>query len=626
PTAAPVAAVELTPAAGTVAVGDTLALAAATRDAAGATLVGRVVTWSSAMPEVARVDSAGRVTGVATGTTTVAALSEGRIGTAVVTVVPAPPPPAPVHAVIVLPSVSTAPVGGDVGFVAVLRDSAGVQLGPRPVRWSSSDAAVAVVDSTTGAARAVGVGTARITAAVEGRSGSAVLAVIGPPARVASVTVAAPPHDTLEVHDRRTYEAVLLDAERRPLSGRAVRWASSDTAVAVVDPATGAITARARGATTVTATSEGVSGSALATVVVRYRAIAAGQDFACDLASAGVAWCWGADGGGTPARVVGDVRFVQLAASAHHACGVTVDGAIHCWGAGESGQLGDGTGAPRGSAFPLRVAGAQRWRQVSVGRAHSCAVTTADEAFCWGDGLFGQLGTGGSNAVDAPAAVAGGLRFASVAAGDRHSCALTPEGRAYCWGDGASGQLGAGAGGAAVARVPRLVGGGETFASLAARTALTCGVTAAVPEARCWGANGGALGLGTTVATPVAAPAAVTGGLAVRQVAAGDGFACAVTLAGEVWCWGANDWGQLGDAAPPGRPSGTPTRVRLPWPARDVAVAGRGDARGAHACAIAADRLAVACWGRNDAGQLGNGTTASTSVPGPVTGQQPPRR
>lgn len=198
----------------------------------------------------------------------------------------------------------------------------------------------------------------------------------------------------------------------------------------------------------------------------------------------------------------------------------------------------------------------------------------------------------------------------SITAGGVHACARTRAGAAYCWGDNTSGGLGDGTAGGG-RTTPSAVIGGLEFQELTAGTNgdnHTCGRTSD-RVAYCWGRNDyGQLGDGTT-ATRVA-PTAIAGGLGLGGLVAGGGTTCGL-LEGQAYCWGQNTYGQLGD--------GTTTDRWTP-----TAVAGGLDfttlsANGGHTCGLTVSRAAY-CWGFNEFGALGEGTTTHQAVPVPVAG------
>jgi len=169
---------------------------------------------------------------------------------------------------------------------------------------------------------------------------------------------------------------------------------------------------------------------------------------------------------------------------------------------------------------------------------------------------------------------------------------------------------------------PQKVVGNQTFQSVSLGGQYACAVTQA-GQGYCWGSNSTKLGSGNGT-SDTSTPAPMTGGHTFQQLSAGFGHACGVTSTQAVYCWGSNSSGQLGSALANG--TGTPTRAGNVL-AIEVAASGIGTGNGSHSCAISQDRLTAWCWGRNDAGQLGNGatTTGATANPTPsiVIGQKP---
>jgi len=253
---APVASVSVTPPSASTSVGLTVQLTATPKDANGNPLSGRVITWASNNTAVATVSGNGLVTAVAAGSATITATSEGQSGTAAVTV-----SSVPVASVTVTPSPASVQQGATVQLTATPKDANGNPLSGRVVTWASNNTAVATVNGS-GLVTGVAGGSATITATSEGKSGTSSITVASVP--VASVTVT-PSLATLPVAQTLQLIATPKDANGNALTGRTVTWSSSNTSAATVN-GSGLVTGVAAGLSTVTATSEGQSGTAAITV------------------------------------------------------------------------------------------------------------------------------------------------------------------------------------------------------------------------------------------------------------------------------------------------------------------------------------------------------------------------
>jgi alpha-tubulin suppressor-like RCC1 family protein len=267
-------------------------------------------------------------------------------------------------------------------------------------------------------------------------------------------------------------------------------------------------------------------------------------------------------------------------------------GLIDCWGSNSAGQLGDGSKADR--TLAVAVGGLSGASAVAAGGSFTCALTSAGEVECWGDGQSQH-------------AVASGVT--AIAAGGAHACALTSGGAVECWGDNRYGQLGNGT--RARSASPVAVSGlSRGVIAVTAGGGHTCALTTA-GAVRCWGENGyGQLGDGTNAnrALPVSVSGLTSG---VAAIAAGGQHTCALTRRGAVRCWGRNLAGQLGDGT-------TKTRIRptaLSELARGVAAVAAGRN---HTCALTR-KGGVLCWGDNGSGQLGDGKTADRQLPAKVS-------
>ena len=248
----PVASVSV--AGASVVVGSKVQLTATVRDTRGVVVTDRAVSWS--MPAnngVASINATtGEVTGLAPGSVTATATSEGKSGTATVTVTAAP-----------VSSVTVAPAsvveGAKVTLSATVRDTRGVVVTDRAVTWSMpANNGIASINASTGEVTGILAGSVTATATSEGKSGSATVTVT--PAPVKSVTVA-PAAPSIDVGKKQQFTATVVDANNKTVTDRPVTWTSSNTQVASIDANTGLATALARGTTTITATSGGVSGS-----------------------------------------------------------------------------------------------------------------------------------------------------------------------------------------------------------------------------------------------------------------------------------------------------------------------------------------------------------------------------
>ena len=294
-----------------------------------------------------------------------------------------------------------------------------------------------------------------------------------------------------------------------------------------------------------------------------------------------------------------------------HVCAALAPGGAACWGEdGTSGALGrttPGIAAGLVEGLPVHV------DDLALGSAHSCTLDADGRVRCWGDNQSGQLGIGPTPlfATRTPTLVALPGAAAHIAARSRHTCAVVAGG-AWCWGANVSGEVGDGTQWQRSQPVP-VAGMASDVEGIAAGGNYSPNFSCAIRTGAlwCWGANDlGQLGNGSMSPSlvPVPVPHLATG---VAQVSAGSRHACAV-VAGAVHCWGYNAQGQLGDGT-------LATRLE---PVAVVNVGGSVasiSAGGGHTCAVRLDGVVV-CWGSNEVGQLGDGTTISRTIAAPVAG------
>jgi alpha-tubulin suppressor-like RCC1 family protein len=512
-------------------------------------------------------------------------------------------------------------------LTAVLRDEAGRAL-DRQVTWSSSDPAVASVESRWQGDRSATLitrrtGSVTITA-TSGTMTTTSVVNVTPPRTVASIALATEPLAVLASTPTRI-DRILRDADGREIFVRQLSWTPDDPTIATVD-ANGVVTGLRAGSTSVRAEIDGAS--ARLTVVVStidFTAVVAGSSYSCALTAAGVAHCSGrifGEGGflssEVPVAMAGDVVFESLSAGSLHVCGLTSAGLAHCWGSNFMGALGNSV--TTFSARPVPVDGGHVFSTLTTGDAHACGLTADGVAYCWGSNTDGELGNGsfGSSAWSAtPVRVGGDHRFVRVAAGFRKTCGLKADATAWCWGRNANGELGNGSTDVRSA-VPTLVTTAPTFSALGsgATASHTC-------AAHCWGNNSvGQLGTMTGLGTvnTVRTPAAVEGGQTFTTVSSGSGHSCGVATSGAAFCWGSNADGRLGTGK---GGVGPPNPFDL-QPAPVVVVGGIRFASlsvgGGHTCGMSTDGIAY-CWGAGSQGQLGGGAKTSSNIPQKVGGQ-----
>ncbi|WP_161522234.1 RCC1 domain-containing protein [Bifidobacterium xylocopae] len=313
----------------------------------------------------------------------------------------------------------------------------------------------------------------------------------------------------------------------------------------------------------------------------------------------------------TPVRVhaPAGVTFTALAAGASHAIAVGSDGKAYAWGI-NYGQLGDGSDINRPLPVTFQTPAGVSVTQVAAGFYHSLALGDDGKIYAAGFNGSGQLGAGDTATRKTPVAVAApaGRRFVDIGAGKFHSLAITDQGRAYAWGANGKGQLGT-TGGATSSPQAVAMPANVAFAQITAGDDYSAAVsdTGALYT---WGGNAsGQLGDGTTTDKTGPTKISLPGDPAVQAIAAGGSHMIALTDDGTLYTWGANTGGQLGDGTTTGTAS--PQRLNLPGGATG---AGPG-AGSAHSLATDSSGQ-VYTWGANAGGQLGDGTTTGRTRPG----------
>jgi alpha-tubulin suppressor-like RCC1 family protein len=315
-----------------------------------------------------------------------------------------------------------------------------------------------------------------------------------------------------------------------------------------------------------------------------------------------------------PDAIVSDADLgcvADLTLGAYHGCLRFTGGQVACWGDDAFGELGDGTADPD-RPTPEVVAGVTA-EEIAAGENWSCARTGAG-LMCWGSDSNNKIGSCGATAT--PVLRAGLPLLSAVELGAHGGCGLSEAGDVWCWGDNDGGQLGLGV--TSSSELPTLVTGLAGIVAIGAGSDHTCFLDAA-GAVSCAGNNGDhQLGVSadSTTATcydhdgtarpcsPSPVNGVTIGGAA--ELALGRRHTCVRTNAGAVHCWGDNNNGQLGDGSTVKR--ATPAQVELPDRAVSIT------ASRASTCAALMDGT-LWCWGVNDRGQLMDGTQVTRLAP-----------
>jgi alpha-tubulin suppressor-like RCC1 family protein len=400
--------------------------------------------------------------------------------------------------------------------------------------------------------------------------------------------------------------------------------------------------------------------------------IAAGQQDTCALDTAGQVYCWGLNiygqlGDGSTANssvpvavdttgaLAGEtLTGIAASVSEDFTCAVDAAGAAYCWGINFFGQLGDSTTANSSVPVAVDTSGAlagETLTQVTVGGDQACALDNAGAAYCWGGDSDGELGDGTTAlysyvpvAVDASGVLAG-KSLTQISAGTSFTCAVDTSGAAYCWGANDGGVLGDDS--TSDSDVPVLVAPQAPTGVTATPSETTAAVSWTAPA---WPGGGTVTGY-TATAVPGAAACSTTGATACTIIGLASGTTYSVTVVadttagdsgssapvnvtpegggaisagssscaaeyGNAFCWGSNEEGQLGDGSTADSRNPVAVTASGVLAGKTIAQITTGDDDST--CALDTAGAAF-CWGRNNYGQLGDGSTAGSTVPVAVT-------
>jgi alpha-tubulin suppressor-like RCC1 family protein len=342
--------------------------------------------------------------------------------------------------------------------------------------------------------------------------------------------------------------------------------------------------------------------------------------------------CWGRSDAGqlgaqhapvqAPVEIVGITDAVEVSTGHDFSCARRASGAVVCWGEGSEGQLGNG--ATNDSPTPVEVTGLTDAAELDSGFGHTCARHASGAVACWGLNSSGAVGSGDTTRANHPVDVAGVTGATFVGAAGYHSCAASPTG-VSCWGGNSYAQIGNGNEEERSVTHPFAIPGVTGVTALALGDQRTCVATAS--EVRCWGYNNftaSLLGIENDAARNVLVPTVVPGIADATVMASGHDFSCTIRRTGALSCWGAAGSGQTGENSRTAHPArdAVPNILTLApaasvaatfAPSGTVTVVPHIALGGSHVCTVSADGH-VRCFGENQDGQLGNGSTVAVGA------------
>lgn len=306
------------------------------------------------------------------------------------------------------------------------------------------------------------------------------------------------------------------------------------------------------------------------------------------------------------------VSFKSISAGYNHTLALSSDGQAWAWGFNENGQLGDGTLSSIFVPVQVMMPAGVNFTTVRAGGSFSIALSEDGRSWSWGSNFVGQLGNGSTIDELIPVQVSKptDLHFKSISAGDAHTLALSIDGKIWAWGSNWAGQLGDGTNIDRLTPLELAMPDGVNFSSVKAGGPHSLALSLD-GKAWGWGSNVlGQLGDGTTINRLFPVAVLMPTGVSFSSIAAGNTHSIALSPDGKAWAWGNNWFGQLGDGTSVGK--FTPSPVSMPSSVSFHTIA--ADAVSGHSLALSTDGQ-VWSWGWNTWGQLGDGTTDDRSIP-----------
>lgn len=307
-----------------------------------------------------------------------------------------------------------------------------------------------------------------------------------------------------------------------------------------------------------------------------------------------------------PSKIMDDYNFKYVCLGGYHSAAITEDGDLYLWGSNKFGQLGDGTFEDKST--PTQIMKGLKFKCVSLGGSDtsiygsfSAAVTEDGDLYMWGCNKCGQLGDGTTNDSSIPIKIMEGYQFKSIDLSAGNSAAITTSGDLYLWGNNHAGSIGNGSGKSENEITPNYIMGNVSTVSLGS------GFSAAITnngKLYAWGTNcDGQLGVDKEQYLSSSTPIEIMSDVKFKSVSLGSSHAGAIDENGNLYTWGNNNMGQLGDGT-------TTKRYEPKIVLSDVEMIDFGDV---HSAAVSNGELFT--WGWNSEHQLGNGEIKNSYVP-----------
>jgi len=320
----------------------------------------------------------------------------------------------------------------------------------------------------------------------------------------------------------------------------------------------------------------------------------------------GELWAWGWNtygqlGDGTttgtlaPKRIGAGRSWSAVSAGALHSVALGVDGALYTWGTNMFGQVGAGAFDQGNHLEPVAIMPGKTWKAIDAGDNHTLAISSEGELWAWGMNSDGQLGKGNHVNMYVPVRIGGQSNWATISAGAFHSLAVNEDGELWAWGGDYD-------------SVPERVGSANNWSQVSAGFLHSLALTKD-GELYAWGDNSfGQLGDGTYKDHDI--PTRIDLSDDWHSIDTGFGHSLAIKSGGDLYAWGYNCYGQVGDGSS-GMTATRPSPVSVDSDNKWASVTASGLY---HSLGLNTDGELFA-WGRNDYGQLGDKSTEDKSVP-----------